>query len=126
MESRSDPSEETAIRGIVQSYIDGFLGSDTTLLRRAFSPDANLIAASEGKVQVTPTASWFDRIERRVKDGAKLPRATSCISGIDQQGDAAIARVDLEFPEYRFTDYLSLLKSTDGWRVVNKIYTTSG
>ncbi len=123
MEFHPSQTEEPAIRATVQNYIDGFLGSDTDLLRKAFDGDAKLIATSDGKVESTASASWFTRIEQRREGGAKLPMASSQVAGIDQHGDAAVARVELVFPEYRFTDYLALLKTSEGWKVVNKIYT---
>lgn len=125
MEFKVSPSEEPAIRATVQAYIDGFLGSDTALLRQAFDSDAKLIAASEGKIAGTATAAWFDRIDQRKEAGTTMPKATSKVAGIDQHGDAAVVRVELVFPEYQFTDYLALLKTSEGWKIANKIYTTA-
>ncbi len=125
MEFKVSQAEEPAIRATVQAYIDGFLGSDTALLRRVFDGEAKLIAASDGKIAGTATAAWFDRIDQRRQAGTTLPKATSKVAGIDQHGDAAVARIELVFPEYQFTDYLALLKTAEGWKIANKIYTTA-
>ena len=123
MNFKADPQEELAIRLKIETYIDGFLKLDSALLRQAFDADTNLVAISEGKIETTPTASWFSRVEQRKATGVVQPPAEVKIVGIDQHGDAAIARVELNFPEYRFTDYLSLLKTASGWKIANKIYT---
>jgi hypothetical protein len=41
---------------------------------------------------------------------------------VDVTGTAAVARVVLDYPNAHFTDYLSLLKINDEWKVVNKIF----
>lgn len=123
MKFKADPKEEAAIRAMIETYVDGFLKLDTALLRKAFENEANLVAVSDGKIETTSTSSWFNRVEKRKTEGAVQPPAEVTIVGIDQHGDAAMARVELNFPEYRFTDYLSLLKTESGWTIANKIYT---
>ena len=44
------------------------------------------------------------------------------IVSIDVAGTAAIAKVELDYPKTRFTDYLSLLKTGDEWQIINKIF----
>lgn len=44
------------------------------------------------------------------------------IESIDISGNAAIAKVVLDYPQVRFTDYMSLLKVGDEWKIVNKTF----
>jgi len=37
-------------------------------------------------------------------------------------GDMAMAKVSSAFPPKQFTDYLSLVRTKDGWRIVAKTY----
>jgi hypothetical protein len=118
------PAERVEIEATVQSYIDGFLGRDTALLNRAFHQDAKLMACDQGAIAATPVADWFVKIDERRRAGGAAPTATSRVVGIDQHGDAAVARVHLVFKEYEYTDYLALLKTEAGWKIATKIYTT--
>ena len=43
-------------------------------------------------------------------------------SAIDITGTAAIAKVELDYPDVFFTDYMSLLKVDGEWKIVDKIF----
>jgi hypothetical protein len=44
------------------------------------------------------------------------------IVSIDRTGTAAMAKIELDYPTVRFTDYMSLLKVNGEWKIVNKIF----
>ena len=44
------------------------------------------------------------------------------IALVDIAGDAAVARVEEDYPNALYIDYLSLLRIHGEWLVVNKIY----
>lgn len=115
-------ADHNSIAKVVQNYIDGFLGRDAELLRKTFHGNARLIAIDEGQVSESPTSDWFNSIERRRQSGDIATNANAVITGIDAAGTAAVAKVNITFPTYGFTDYLSLVKKNDEWIVVNKIY----
>ena len=39
---------------------------------------------------------------------------------VDVTGDAAVAKVELDFPDAKFTDYFSLLKVGNEWKIIHK------
>ena len=41
---------------------------------------------------------------------------------VDVTGDAAVAKITLEYPGVTLTDYMSLIKVDGEWRIVNKIF----
>lgn len=45
------------------------------------------------------------------------------IVSIDVAGDAALAKVELDYPKVFFVDYLSLLKVDGEWKIAQKTYT---
>ena len=45
------------------------------------------------------------------------------IVSIDVSGDAALAKVELDYPKVFFVDYLSLLKIDGEWKIAQKTYT---
>lgn len=113
---------QSGIQATVQNYFDGFIGQKPELLRKAFHPHAKLIAMGDAAVTELLASDWFAKIEARRQSGVVPPVASAVVLGIDQAGDAAVAKVQIKFPTYEFVDYLSLLKTADGWVIVNKIY----
>lgn len=114
--------EHEKVRCTVQNYVDGYIQKDTDLLRRTFSEGAKLMSVDNGNISEVLCSDWFLKLEERKKSGVVTPAATSQIMSIQQTGNAAIASVRLTFPTFSFTDYLSLLKTNLGWRIVGKIY----
>jgi len=51
---------------------------------------------------------------------SKLSVQTSQSSGVT--GNAGVAKIVLEYPTVTFTDYMSLLKVGDEWKIVNKVF----
>lgn len=115
-------NDHPRIEEAVRAYVEGYLCQDASALRRVFHPDSRLMSVDEGAAEATPTAGWFDRIETKRQGGGGPLAGTHEILGIDQAGIAAVAKVRLELAAYIFTDYLSLLKTAAGWKIVHKIY----
>ena len=44
------------------------------------------------------------------------------IESIDVSGNAAVAKIILDYPATRFVDYMSLLKINGEWKIVTKIF----
>ena len=52
-------------------------------------------------------------------DESKRKRA---IEAIDVVGNAAVARIILDYPTVKFIDYMTLLKINGEWKIVNKSF----
>lgn len=70
-----------------------------------------------GDVVAMSQAAWWARVSR-IPAGAIVRSSVARI--IDVAGRAAIARVDISSGGSTFTDYFNLLRTRDGWRIVNK------
>ena len=44
------------------------------------------------------------------------------ILSVDVTGDAAIGKIELDYPQAKLTDYMSLLKVDGEWKIVGKIF----
>lgn len=115
--------EKEAITNTIMSYIEGYQKHNIDLLRMAFHTTAKLMAIEDGSIHELTTAEWFTKIDARQKSGTLPLEFDSEITHIDYVGDAAIAKVQLTFADFKFNDFLSLLKSVAGWKITNKIYT---
>jgi hypothetical protein len=56
------------------------------------------------------------------KPAADEARRKRKIVMVDITGTAAIAKIELDYPDVFFTDYMSLLKVDGEWKIVDKIF----
>lgn len=112
-----------AIEAVLQTYFDGLYEGDTAKLGAAFHPCAHLYSDKDGVVQDLPRAQWFDWVRGRETPKAKGLAREDRILMIDQSGpETALAKVACQIPPRYFTDYLVLLKTTEGWKIVSKVF----
>lgn len=109
-----------AIAQAVQLYIDGTARGDGAKLAEAFHPDARIYGAVGAQRFDVPVAEFAKLITESPADAAGTYRAR--ITSIVETGDAAIATVVEEgfWGTMSFTDFLSLCRIEDRWRIVNK------
>lgn len=110
-------TELIEIEKVVGYYLDSGKTGDVDLLRKAFHPSLRLQFAQDGAY-----TEWSggDYIGWR-KPGQKSVY-TARILSIDNVGSAAMAKVELDFDNVVFVDYLSLLRLEDRWWIVNKVF----
>jgi hypothetical protein len=118
-------SDEDAIKALIQSaYVDGLQNLvDLEKTKAGFHPDFVLLGLRDGKLTRLPIAEWVASAEKRKADGVKPPLTVCKFLVIDVTGSAASVKLELHQGDKRiFTDYLSLYKFPDGWKIVGKIY----
>ncbi len=118
-------SEEAAIKALVQTgYVDGLQNlGDLEKTRAGFHPDFVLLGMRDGQLTKLPIADWITSAEKRKASGQKPPLTTCTFITVDVTGSAAAVELELAQNGKRiFTDYLSLYKFPDGWKIVGKIY----
>ena len=117
--------DEGAIKALVQTaYVDGLQNlGDLDKTRAGFHPDFVLLGLRDGTLTRLPIAEWIASAEKRKADGVKPPLTVCKFLAVDVTGSAASVKLELHQLEKRiFTDYLSLYKFADGWKVVGKIF----
>ncbi|MEO9191511.1 MAG: nuclear transport factor 2 family protein [Acetobacteraceae bacterium] len=115
-----------AIHQVLGTYLDGLYEGDADKLGRVFHERAHLFASGEnGALLDWPRAQWFDMVRSRPSPRSRdLPRHDFVVT-IDRSGPAtAFAKLHCAVPPRFFTDYLTLVKLADGWRIVSKTYHT--
>jgi len=118
--------KEIILKTIDKAYVQGIQNiKDVANIEKGFHPGFNLLGVDQNN-QLTkfPIYTWNDLVKKREASG-KMPEVetTAKYPLVDITGNAAIVKVEL----YRegkmiFTDYLSLYKFEEGWRIVAKIY----
>ena len=114
------------IEALMQTYFDGLYEGDVTKLAAAFHPSADLRApAPVGSLVVVPRDSWLSAVAGRPSPASQNLARHDWIISIDRSGPhTAFAKVNCQIPPRYFTDYLTLAKLADGWKVIAKTYHT--
>jgi hypothetical protein len=119
-------SELEALQKTIGTYLDGLYEGDTKKLAAAFHEESHLYAAgADGKLADTPRAKWLDMVAGRASPKSQSLKRTDRIVSIDFAGpETAFVKLECSIHPRYFTDYLTLLKFADGWRIVSKTFRT--
>jgi hypothetical protein len=118
--SPSDPSDESIVRETIQTYLHGLKFNDIESFKKAFCPEAKLFFVKKNGTlgQLTQT-EWYAGF---TANAGKEEKGDLQIASLDVSGSAASAKVEEEYPDSHYTDYVSLLKLNGEWKIVNKIF----
>ncbi|MBL8122626.1 MAG: nuclear transport factor 2 family protein [Blastocatellia bacterium] len=116
-------TEKAAVRVPLENYIKAHATGDPEYARKAFHTEGNMIWIREGKYSMESFDSFIKRAftgkpaadEEQRKNGRK-------IEAIDVNGNAAVAKIILDYPTVKFVDYMTLLKINGEWKIVNKSF----
>ena len=112
--------DEAGARAAVNHYLAGHAIGSPDEFRAAFHPKAMLYWNRDGAFAERTSADYIAGAPGKpAPDEAQRRRA---IESLDVTGNAAMAKVVLDYPSVKFTDYLSLVKADGEWRIVNKIF----
>ena len=112
-----------AIMAVAQTYLDGLHEGDTAKIAAAFHPCSHLYSVENGEVADLPRAEWMTRMAARPKPAEQGPAREDRILAVDMTGDeAACVKVNCCIPPRYFTDYLLMLNTAEGWRIVAKSF----
>jgi hypothetical protein len=113
-------SEKDAVRVPLENYIKGHETGDAEYMKKAFHTEGNLIFIRDGKYSTRSFAEYIGGMPGKpAADESKRKRA---IESIDVAGNAAMARIVLDYPAVKFVDYMTLLKINGEWKIVNKSF----
>ncbi len=116
-------TEKAGVRVPLENYIKAHATGDPEYARKAFHTEGNMIWIRDGKYSMESFDSFIKRAftgkpaadEEQRKNGRK-------IEAIDVNGNAAVAKIILDYPTVKFVDYMTLLKINGEWKIVNKSF----
>ena len=117
-----DPSiaEITALLG---DYFDGLYDGDVDTFDRIFHPHSHLYETDGQTASDTPKTEYLDRIRNRESGRAQGLKRHDRIISIHKAGpNTALATVNCALPPRYFTDYLTLVRTGEGWQIISKTY----
>lgn len=107
-----------AIKTVCNYYLDGGTNGDSIMFSKAFSPGGQMQYMRNDTIVVV---SLKDFMARMPNSGKKADRKTK-IETVEIFGNAAVAKLTIEYPTFFFHDIMSLLKTKEGWKIVGKIF----
>lgn len=113
---------------ILDAYVNGIQNKGSLEdIEKGFHPSFELIGIGKDGYTVweTPIYTWKERVHQyKEEHPGDVQNPVSCeFEFIDISGNACVAKIALYREEKKiFTDYLSLYKFNDGWRIVSKIF----
>jgi hypothetical protein len=122
---RRDNKAIDAIRRTIQTYFDGLYEGDTQKLAEAFHENSHLYSLSENALNDLPREKWLDIVKGRPSPKSQNLKRTDRILSIDMSGsESALVKVECSIHPRYFTDYLTLLRFGERWRIVSKAFRT--
>lgn len=113
-------ADEAGVRAALQHYLDGHATGRAEHFAAAMHPEMRMFWIRDGGLAQRTQAEYVAGASGRpAGDEARRRR---WIEEVDVTGDAAVAKVVLDYPQARITDYMSLLRVDGEWRIVNKTF----
>ena len=112
-------TDEALVKETLLNYLEGGTNQDTARLNRAFFGGVlQMNINREGR----PVATTKRDFMGKVRLGQKLDRTTRIVS-YSIINNAATATVESEYADFKYVDYLNLLKIGNDWRIVSRVFT---
>ncbi len=116
--AQSQSDEFAQVSKVLNYYLVGGTNNDLEMLSQAFHENATMkFISSDGYKEVNAIAFF----RKGMKSGPAQDRKTS-IESIEIAGNAAQARLKIEYGTFFFHDYMQLLKIDGEWKVTSKIF----
>ncbi len=116
-------NEADAVRIPLENYLKAHATGDPAFARAAFHSEGTMLWIRDGKY----SSENFDAFIKRAFTGK--PAADEAqraehrkIESIDVSGNAANAKIILDYPTVKFVDYMTLLKIDGEWKIVSKVF----
>ena len=125
-EAAAADGDRQAIESVIRTaYIEGVhVKGDPALMRKGFHPDFRMFMLRDGALTTITLDEWAGRIEKAARERTgPAPQIRAEFPLVDITNNEAVARVEVHRDgKHIFTDYLSLYKFADGWKIVGKIF----
>ena len=106
-------------RDAIELYFQAHAFGNGDYIRQALAPDAKIEFVDNGQLRQWTREEFAARFQGPADDEYRRVRR---VERLDVNGTAASAVLTLDYPRVLFTDYVSLLKIGDQWKIVNKVF----
>lgn len=121
-----DPEHAAIVAVVDQAYVRGVhIDGDADKMRAGMHDSFVMFVQSEKGITQTTRDAWIERLtaSKARADNSPKPEIRGNITVLDRSGNAAVAKVELfRGGKQIFTDYISLYRFDDGWKLVAKTF----
>jgi hypothetical protein len=115
-----EAATEAEVRAALNHYLLGHSTGDGAHHRVVFHPESKLTFIRNGAFTTRTAEEYISGASGKpAADEAQRKRR---IVSVDVAGDAAIAKIELDYPTTFFTDYFTLLRIDGKWMIMNKTF----
>lgn len=122
----ADKDVEAVKKVVEEAYVKGIhVNRDVEAARKGFHPMFVMFSLRNGEVSQMTIDEWTANMEKGKKErpDQAMPKTTHEFTMVDVTGDAAVARIEIfKNGKHVFTDYMSLYRCPDGWKIVGKVF----
>jgi len=126
MLAANDDDKKAVMSVVEEAYVKGVHAEPSgEAMRKGFHPEFIMFVQDGEKVTKFTRDEWITRIEAaKAKSGdAPKPVVKHEFPAVEVSGKAAIVRVELHRDgKHVFTDFISLYKFEDGWKIIGKTF----
>jgi len=128
VQDESPASEKDAVAAVIESsYITPlYLRGDLDKIAEGLHPEFRMYYLHDDAVAIRLRDTWIERLRERrdLTAPTSPPEWTWSFPIIDVTGTTAMVKLELDRDGKRaYTDYLTLYRFEDGWRVMTKLFT---
>ena len=116
----ADAKELAAARVPLENYLKGHETGNPEFMKKAFYTEGKLIFVRDGKYTTRTFEEYIAGMNG--KPAADEANRKRWIESVDISGNSGIGKIILDYPDARFTDYMTLLKMDGEWKIVNKSF----
>lgn len=113
-------NDEAAIRAVIEQYFKSHATGDGQYIRSVFHPDLKMMFVRDNAFMMRTREEYVSGFNGKPADDEAQRKRSVLL--IDITGNAAMAKLTLDYPKVTLTDYFALLKINGEWKVVNKIF----
>ena len=116
-----ESAQDEAARVPLEAYIQGHRTADASFMEKAFHPTARMTYMTDSGMVTVPITEYIARM-RSAGVRATPDTFARKIAMLDVVGTAGVGRIDMVLGTSTISDYMTVLKFADGWKIVNKSF----
>jgi hypothetical protein len=116
---QTEVSELQQIQTTIGYYFDGWATGDTGKIGKAMHSTCHLKSFRDGQFTDLNRAEYLGRFKQGIRP--RPEGLTTRIVALDITGNIASAKTEIDTGKDVFTDYFNLIKTNEGWFIVDKI-----
>ena len=114
------PENDAVRKAIENHYFKAQSTGDGSHLKGTFIEEGRMMWIADNKLQTRTSTEYIGGF--RGQPPADEAQRKRRVVMVDVTGDAAVAKVELDYPDVTLVDYFSMLKVGGEWKIVNKIF----